>query len=163
MKRLTGWVMVREADLEQALAGGKEEPRLEPMPPAKSAEIDTRGQEARGKDGNDRKEAAVSKGIFQAGLQEAIKRIASDLLNSGLHATPLAVIRWVEGRSEGQQAPYQFDPPVPVCNEFWVEGETLWFCDKDDHSHKREKRTLERLLQSAIQEIQKQKIPQSRN
>ena len=92
---------------------------------------------------------------YQGGLQEAVNRIVSDLRDDEIRATLGAFRRWFEQRGAIVQLPivnwkpWSFDPPIPSCDDLYIDGQKLVWKDRDGHERDRSLRTMESYIARA--------------
>ena len=78
-------------------------------------------------------------------LRKAMKRIADMLTKDGIPPTSSAIWDWLCDNAQ-PNSPYEFEPPIPGCDELYVDGDTLSFTDQKGNVQTRRRRTLERYL-----------------
>lgn len=78
-------------------------------------------------------------------LLKAIRRIVDMLNEDGIPPTSTAIWNWLCDNAQLDN-PYEFDPPIPGCDDLYVDGDTLYFKDQEGNVRIRNRRTLERYL-----------------
>ena len=93
------------------------------------------------------------------GLQNAIRRIAEDLRNGGRSLTLGNLRTWLteqtqRGRDETMRPEaYSFDPPIPDCDELYIDGRKLVWKKRDGSDGSISLRSLEPYLSRAKQSL----------
>ena len=86
---------------------------------------------------------------FDQALQTAINRIRDDLILNKQKVRPAAVIESIR-KNSSRDVHYCFEPPIPGCDDLWVDGHKLVWKDRDGRERDISLRSLNRYVARSL-------------
>ena len=106
---------------------------IAPVPPGLTASARRKGGE---------------KAKYNHGLQDAVGLIVKDLGRTGTKPILSTIEQWL-GRCSSHELPYSFEPPLPDCDELYIDGKKLVWKDRHGREQDIALRSLERYIKRA--------------
>lgn len=149
--------------------------RLRGLPPLDFNKVDASTHPTRARSVPVLTKAHASKGgqrpKFNLGLQEAVNRIAADLDAGKQVLTTSSLKDWIRAQTERNRdpatddvlgkasgitlTPYAFEPPIPDCDDLYIDGKKLVWRDRDGRERHCSLRSLEPYVQRATERAQR--------